>query len=256
MPLELNPIKNELTYEMVARSIEEQILDRSVLPGDALPSEIAMAARLNVNRSTVREAIRMLEQNGLVRREPGRKKLRVSIPQSADLSRRLTSTIIIQKVSFEELYEAMYALEPTTAAGAAQRCDPSLMAALQENLALSRQAIDDRSGLTELDIEFHRLVACAARNGALELARAPLSELFYPAFYAVMSRLNAAERLLAAHEQIVAAIGEGDVARSRSWMERHIADFKRGYELANLDMSEGVERLVESHEATPSASLA
>jgi DNA-binding FadR family transcriptional regulator len=57
-----------------------------------------------------------------------------------------------------------------------------------------------------------------------------------------MSRLNAAERLLAAHEHIVEAIRTSDVTTARNWMERHIDDFRRGYELANLDMMNSVIR--------------
>jgi GntR family transcriptional regulator, transcriptional repressor for pyruvate dehydrogenase complex len=237
MPHEQGPIGGERTYELVARAIEKKILDGLIAHGDILPSETAFAAQLGVNRSTLREALRALEQNGLVHREPGRKKLRVSAPRTADLSRRFAMVMIHQQVSFHELYEAMCALEPASAAGAASRCDPGVLAELEDNLLRTRRALNDSASLTELDIEFHQLVAKAARNRAIDLARQALSGLFYPAFYAVMSRLNAAERLLVAHEHIVAAIRAGDIVTARSWMERHIEDFRRGYELANLDMN-------------------
>ena len=109
--------------------------------------------------------------------------------------------------------------------------------AIEQNIAATRRAVQDSSSLTKLDIEFHELIATAARNRAIQMARLPLSELFYPAFYAVMSRLNAAERLLFAHESIYAAIRNRDEKKAREWMEKHIQDFMRGYELANLDMS-------------------
>jgi DNA-binding FadR family transcriptional regulator len=239
---ELSSVRSEPTYELVARRIEKQILDGLIVHGDALPSETALAAQLGVNRSTLREALRALEQNGLVQREPGRKKLRVSAPRTADLSRRFAAAMIHQQVSFEELYDAMRALEPASAAGAAARRDPEVLAELEDNLLRTRRALNDSVSLTELDIEFHLLVAKAAKNRAIDLASQALSGLFYPAFYAVMSRLNAAERLLAAHEHIVAAIRTNDVATARNWMERHIDDFRRGYELANLNILEAVNR--------------
>ena len=239
---ELSSVRSEPTYELVARAIEKKILDGLIAHGDVLPSETAFAAQLGVNRSTLREALRALEQNGLVHREPGRKKLRVSAPRTADLSRRFASAMLHQQVSFEELYEAMRALEPASAAGAAARRDSGVLAELDDNLLRTRRALNDSASLTELDIEFHQLVATAAGNRALDLARQALSGLFYPAFYAVMSRLNAAERLLAAHEHIVEAIRTSDVMTARNWMERHIDDFRRGYELANLDMMNSVIR--------------
>lgn len=233
-------VANGRSYERVARAIEKQIVDGLIAPGAVLPAETAFAAQLGVNRSTLREALRSLEQNGLVHREVGRKKLRVSPSRASDLSRRFTAAMVGQQVSLEELYEAMYAFEPASAAAAASRCDEDLLAALDANLARTRQALNDGGSLTELDIEFHRLVATAARNRAMYLARQPLSDLFYPAFYVIMSRLNAGERLLAAHEHVVAAIRARDVDTARAWMERHIADFRRGYELANLDITHPV----------------
>lgn len=225
------------TYEQVALAIETQIMSRALVQGDALPPETVMAAQLGVNRSTLREALRTLEQNGLVYREAGRKKLRIGTPRPADLSRRFTSAMILQEVSFEELFETMRALEPATAEAAAKRATAEDIADLEDNLARTRRAVNDSASLTALDIEFHALVAKAARNRAIDLARHPLSHLFYPAFYAVMSRLNAAERLLIAHEHVVDAIRQGDAGTARTWMDRHISDFRRGYHLANLDMT-------------------
>ena len=231
------------SYETIARAIEKLILEGEMARGEVLPPETVFAAQLGVNRSTLREALRSLEQNGLVHREAGRKKLRVGSTRGSDISRRVASAMVAQRVTFEELYEAMRALEPAAAAAAAQQREAEDVLALEDNLARSRRALDDRASLTTLDIEFHRLVALAAKNRAILLAREPLSDLFYPAFYAVMQRLNAAERLLVAHGHIVAAIKDHDVATARSWMERHIADFGRGYELANLDIREAVSHL-------------
>src|SRR5271168_5017560 len=135
MAIELSSDRSEPTYVLVARAIEKQILDGDIAPGDILPSETAFAAQFGVNRSTLREALRTLEQNGLVAREPGRKKLRASAPRAADLSRRFTSAMIIQQISFEELYEAMRALEPASAEAAASRHNAEGLADLENNLS-------------------------------------------------------------------------------------------------------------------------
>jgi len=237
MTLPISLDATEPNFRLVARVIEERILAGEITPGDTLPAEAKLAEQLGVNRSTIREAIRVLEQNGFVRREPGRRKLITSIPQSGDISKRLTASIVLNQVTFEELWEAMYALEPAAAASAAKKADDVDMAAIEANLEATRQALEDSESLVQLDIEFHELVARATRNRAIQIARAPLIELFYPPFYAVMSRLNAGERLLTAHEAIFAAIRNHDAAKAREWMEKHIQDFERGYELANLDMT-------------------
>ncbi|NYT22757.1 FadR family transcriptional regulator [Alcaligenaceae bacterium] len=230
------PSQSQPAFRAFAAEIERRILAGEIKPGDALPSEAKLAEALGVNRSTVREAIRVLEQNGFVRREVGRKKLFASIPQSGDISQRLKLVMVMENVTFEELWEAMYALEPAAAQAASRRRDDGDLEALDRNLAATREALSDSKRLTELDIEFHMLVARATSNRALEAARTPIGELFYPPFLSVMSRLNAAERLLFAHEQIVEAIRDRDAPKAREWMEKHILDFRRGYELANLDM--------------------
>jgi DNA-binding FadR family transcriptional regulator len=234
--------RTERSYELVARALEQQILDQQLTPGAALPPELTLAAQLGVNRSTLREALRALEQNGLISREAGRKKLRVTLPQPKDIARRVTTAMLIHQVTFRELYEGLRALEPACAAAAAERADDADIALLEDNLARTRAAVETGASLVVLDIEFHQLVARAAQSRALELARTPLGELFYPAFDKLMSRLNVADRLLVAHAKIVDAIRGHDAATGRAWMERHIEDFRRGCELTHIEMNTPVAR--------------
>jgi DNA-binding FadR family transcriptional regulator len=224
------------TYRSVARTIEAQIMSGALAVGQRLLSETGIAAHFGVNRSTVREAIRMLEQNGLVRRTNGGKHLFVSAPEQAQLASRAAAAIVLHEMRFEELWNAMHCLEPAIAATAAQQAPPDIVAALDANLSETRGCLSDWPRLVVLDIEFHDLVARASGNRALQLCREPISQLFYPAFAKVITSLNAGQRLLTAHSRIVEAIRSHDVAEARTWMEKHIVDFRRGYELAALDM--------------------
>jgi GntR family transcriptional regulator, transcriptional repressor for pyruvate dehydrogenase complex len=53
-------------------------------------------------------------------------------------------------------------------------------------------------------------------------------------------RLNVGERLAFAHQQILDGLRARDAGKARLWMEKHIVDFRRGYELANLDISQPI----------------
>jgi GntR family transcriptional repressor for pyruvate dehydrogenase complex len=234
--IDFSPVRSEPAYRIVARMIEAKILAREWPVGVGLPSESALAESLGVNRSTLRESIRVLEETGLVRRRLGGKQLFVSAPRHADIAARVTAAMVLQEMTFLELWEGMHCLEPALAEAAASRIEPDEISALEDNLARTREALAERARLVELDIEFHDIIARASRNRALQLCREPISQLFYPAFLGVFSRLNAGERLLFAHERILAALRAGDVADARAWMDKHIADFRRGYELANLDI--------------------
>ena len=66
-------IKSRPAYEMVAEAIERKILAGRLKPGDPVGTESGLVGQFGVNRSTVREGIRLLEQSGLVSREPSRR---------------------------------------------------------------------------------------------------------------------------------------------------------------------------------------
>lgn len=228
-------------YRTVASAVEQQIVEGRIKAGQRLPAETELARQFGVNRSTVREGLRALEQDGLVRRS-GRG-LIASAPHRSVLANKLSRAMVLHQVTFLELCETILALEPLAAELAASRVDEPTQLALDENLAQTRASLDNKQSLTELDVEFHLLIAKAAGNKALMLAREPLALLFYPAFYKVMTRLNAGERLLLAHESIVAAMRNRNSTEAHQWMHRHIVDFKRGYELLSLDLNTPIEAL-------------
>ena len=224
-------------YRLLAEAIEREILEGRLKPGDRLPTETEFAEQFAVNRSTVREGIRLLEESGLVRREEGRR-LFVARPETAALAQRMSNAMVMHQVTFRELWETMMALEPMAAELAAANATPDHLAALAANLAETRAVVADTQEVARLDIAFHALVVEAAGNRALLLSRDALGRLFYPAFEAVISGLPAApQRLLTAHSAIFEGIRAGDAAEARRWMERHIMDFKRGFERMGLDFA-------------------
>ena len=105
-------------YRGVANTIGERILRGEWPIGSGLPSETALAQTLGVNRSTMREAIRVLEENGMLRR-PGGKRLFVSAPRDAEVAKRMKAAMVLQEMSFLELWEAMHCIEPAITAAAA-----------------------------------------------------------------------------------------------------------------------------------------
>ena len=150
--------------------------------------------------------------------------------------------MILHEVTFRELWETIMAIEPATAALAARRRTAENLARITDNIARTRAALNDNKAIVALDIEFHSLVAQACGNRAIVLAREALTQLFYPAFKAVLTGVDiAGTRLLAAHEAIAQAIADSDVETTRKWMERHINDFRKGYEMSGFDIDRSVE---------------
>ena len=111
---------------------------------------------------------------------------------------------------------------------------------LEENVDRTRHAVAHAKDLVALDVEFHTILAAASRSRTLQLCREPIGQVFYPAFLRLVLRLNVGERLVFAHQQVLDGLRARDRGKARLWMEKHIVDFRRGYELANLDISQPI----------------
>jgi DNA-binding FadR family transcriptional regulator len=235
--ISVTPIDVERAYQAVARSISQRVLSGDWPVGMALPGEFALADAFGVHRSTIREAIRVLEQDGLLVRPQGTKQLLVNAPTGSHVAARMTAAIVLQEITFLELWQTMLALEPASAEAAALNASPAEIDALRDNHQSTMRALGDADRLVHLDMEFLDAIAGASHNRALQLCRSALSGLFYPAFLPVMRSGPAAERLIVAHGHILDAIAQRDGVRARDWMIKHIDDFRRGYEKAGLDIT-------------------
>lgn len=226
-------------YKVVSEAIEQRIVSGELSPGTQLPTEQELAEQFGVNRSTVREAIRQLEQEGLVERGSA-KRLHVTMPGVHDLAPRAARTLLLHQVTFEELWQVALVLEPQAARLAAERASDEDVRDLHDavaRLAAHHQQQGSLESHAALDIEFHALVARISRNRALLLAREPINLLYQPSLMLLQQSLPQMEqRNLDAHRQIVDAIAAGDAARAHEWTRKHLVDFQRGYALARIPM--------------------
>jgi GntR family transcriptional repressor for pyruvate dehydrogenase complex len=229
----------EPAYKAVSAQIERAIVGGDLPLGAALPTEQELAERFGVHRSTVREAIRQVEQEGLLQRREGRR-LFVCMPGANDLTPRATRFLMLQQTTFHELWELAVSLEPLAARLGAQRAQPQDLQALQDNLVASRQCSDD-AAMAQLDVQFHALVGRASHNHALMLAREPAGLLYNPTLLQVFAHLpQARQRNLVAHQRIVDALERRDADAASEWTAKHMVDFQRGFALAGLDMAEPI----------------
>ena len=230
-------------YKAVSAEIERIIVSGELEPGAPLPTEADLAQQFGVNRSTLREAIRQVEQEGLVERREGRR-LFVALPGLIDFAPRAIRSLVLQQATFHELWEVAVVLEPLAARLAAQAAREEDLAALDSNLAAMEALVRDElagashnAALIELDVEFHAMVGRASRNRALMLAREPVSLLYNTTLAQMQAELPQMHaRNLAAHQHIVKTLHAKAADDAEQWMRKHIIDFQRGFVLAQLDM--------------------
>ncbi|MGQ9367843.1 FadR/GntR family transcriptional regulator [Azospirillum sp. ST 5-10] len=245
-------IDHRPAYQRVAEAIEREIMSGRLPPGAPIGTEADLVRQFGVNRSTVREGIRMLEQSGLIRRDSSRR-LFASLPRYTKLASRISRALVLHQVTFRELWEATIAIEPVSAELAAANAGSpgargETLDAIADNLERSRRALDNPKLLSELDTEFHALVGRASGNRVIELSREPLGLLFQPTSQMLAEEVEAAPaRMVEAHRRVYEAIRAGDAAEAGAWMRRHVHDFRRGFERLGKDPEQPVERLYHDH---------
>ena len=191
----------------------------------------------------MREGIRLLEQSGLVAREPNRR-LSAAVPHYHCLATRMTCALILQQVTFRELWHTSRALEPAAVDQAMDNRTDEDLAKLAANVEKTRKVQADPTAVAEFDAEFHKLVTKSAHNRVLLLAKEPSSMLVRPTTaFIIFNNPKAIPRLIEAHGHIVDALERRDRDKGHLWVDRHLRDWKVGFERAGIDLDSPVKAL-------------
>ena len=174
-----------------------------------------------------------METQGLLGRGRGEKRLRVTRPQPRDVSSGVSRALALHDVTFLELWEAMMAIEPAAAQYAAvRRTATHLRRAGPRRRRASSATRRDTAAAVSAVVDFFTAVAAASGNQVLALSQAPLNLLLAPTLTRLIDRVpQARQRIGEAQGRITSAIKLRRSELARTWMEKHIRDFKRGYEL-------------------------
>jgi DNA-binding FadR family transcriptional regulator len=227
------PIRVEPAYRKVATALLDRITARTINAGDRLPPEMELARQFGVHRGTVREALRELETNGVLKRERGSKLMMVTRPARGAVAAGVSRALALHDVTYHDIWEALTALEPPIAAAAARNRTPKDLKHLDALVAAD--------ATVEQAAAFFRAVGEATHNGVFMLAHEPLVELLVPSLGAMIDKVpQAAGRITTAQKRIATAIRERDGAQAGEWMAKHIRDFRRGFELAKIGLQQAV----------------
>jgi GntR family transcriptional repressor for pyruvate dehydrogenase complex len=215
-----NPVRARRTFEAVVSQIAEAIRTGQLRYGDRLPSERDLAQRMEVSRPTLREAIKVLAQAGVVEVRPGSSG--GTFVRSEVIPASLVEATQSRLAEIPAVLEARRALEPAVARLAAKNGSAAEFDEMERIVALQRQSLNDWARITQLDNRFHGQLARATQNPVLvalmttlahqlEIARATRTATSIPATAAV-----------AVNEETLAAIRSGDEPRIDAVMDRHL----------------------------------
>lgn len=217
-------------YQAIVDAVREDVFRRRVAPGDRLPNEPVLAERFEVSRLAVREALRILELQGLVRVEHGfQGGAFVSDAGVAPVKDALETMLRLEHLERAEIYAARRYLEPGVAELAAGALDDAAVAKIAANLAESDRRLDAGKPAFQTNLDFHFLVADACSNRILTLMTSAVLELLRAAEARRPSDEKVNREASRAHATIFRALREGDAARASSSMEVHLEWLARYY---------------------------
>jgi DNA-binding FadR family transcriptional regulator len=204
----------------VAAFLEREIASRGLKPGDKLPTERELAATLSVSRATVRSALQDLESKHLLERTQGRGTIVAAPPAEVnELYARLANVESAQ----QDVAEMRGAMEPLVAELAALRSSPADLIQLQDVLAGSNEHLSPDEAL-RLDIQFHTLVAQAARNQLMTTVLTMTSSWTSEVRLRSHSTVEGRRLSIEGHRHILDAIQAGDATAAGIAMRDHLAD--------------------------------
>ena len=215
-------VRKNKVYEEVARQIERLIL-KKLKPGDKLPSERELAEMLQVSRSSIRDAIRGLELMGLVEPRQGAGTI-VREVSAGGLVNPFATALKQRQALVSELLDFRKMLEPPLAARAASHASDEEIAEMEEILQRQEEKQAQGEAAIAEDAEFHYSIALASGNTVVLKVIDTLMDLLRDTRERSLQVEGRAERSLAGHRRILAAIKRHDTEAANSAMRRHIED--------------------------------
>ncbi len=239
------PRKGVPAYQQLAESIRAAIISGELKEGDRIPSESGLAHQAGVSRSTVREALRVLQESGFLERVSPR--ILVVCPYSEGPAvRAMTNALSRRTVTFATLHEALMLLEPELARLAAQRRDESDLADLRRIIDAQHRHRRDYAHWCVLDEEFHLAIAQASANAPLVLARAALGQVLVPTVAQFIHNEQATQAATQFHRRLYDEIAAGDAELAGLVARRHLEDFQAAWERSGLGYHRDVRDLIEA----------
>jgi len=212
--------------ELLAQKIASEIVAEALAPGERLPLESEMIEQYGVGRSTVREALRVLEVSGLITMRTGRNGgPMVGDAGPASLGRMVSLFMHANGVTLGEIIEARVLIEPALLRAALDSDDGTLARRAAD---LKRRSLESDLGSKQeyrlLTREFHEMIATASNNRPLALLGMAL--MFLTRLDHEMLSMEHRRKVMAEHDKILDAIIAGNRKKCEALMAVHMANFR------------------------------
>lgn len=221
----------DLAYVQVANTLRAEILSGRPPAGERLASEAALGERFGVGRTTIREALRVLVAQGLIRTQRGANGgstvTTLTHPQAMEmLELSLRSLAVAHGCSLEEMDEVRELLDVTATWLAASRRTPEHVRQLYACISEVEDGAAPTPEQINTNLQFHYRILEATGNRLLHLFGEPVSILIYSFFRRQEHRPEYYHAVTADHLRIARAIEQRDPVAAQRAMSEHIANLR------------------------------
>lgn len=220
VPSPFQALDRQSLAQGAADHLRDLIVDGTLQPGEKLPSERELAARLGVSRPTLREAVRTLVIMGLVESRHGAGTF--VAPGSDEVPAAVRIVVDLHEDPLETLFELRLLLEPIAAARAAARIAEAEVARLHGLFQSMQHRVGKPDAFTAMDAEFHRQIHLAAHSPLILSMLDGIAPLAARGRMLSVHEPGVPERTLSDHRVILAAITGRDPFEAEVAMSGHI----------------------------------
>jgi len=222
-------------YQRIVEQIEDAIAAGTLTPGERLPSERELVAQFGASRPTVREALRVLESNGVVRSRPGDPHGPEILPFSPQaLAKQMTRLTRVEQLSMADLVSFRMILDGSASMLAARLRTEEELAAMVETTVVMEAAIDRGfEEFSEADVAFHDAVALASRNALIQVCNSVVRGVVVSLISDKVTRARNSKALMREslhhHQEVLDAIRAGDGPGAARISRQNLYDYYAGY---------------------------
>lgn len=218
MELEPRLPRGSRVYEKIVAKLRAAIAKDELLPGDPLPAERQLMEDLEVSRSSLREAFRVMELLGLIESVPGKGRfVRQPLSTAGD-----GKSVKLEDSAILELMEARRVLDPAIASAAAAKARPGDVTKLLRIVAETEKVLGDADGRAKFDFEFHLALAEASHNFVFINITHMNFDLIMSTHDRIYNMLGDKDEFLSEHKALCEAIRDSDPEKARAAASRHI----------------------------------
>ncbi len=220
----MEPIKKITVVNQVVRKLTEFIKEESFEYGAKLPTEFSLCEQLDVARSSLREAYRILQAQGVISIKPGRGAF-VSSPLMNDTPAFKEQWFSQHKVRYDDLLEIRDALEILAVRHASKNISDEALEKLEANLKEFESLMHDSENfkrLAELDQEFHGIIFLEAKNPILLEINHHIEEELLIFRYTIMKIKGRRKNTYTPHRTILEALRSHDETVCVEAMQKHL----------------------------------